>query len=178
MEHECIGWIQARWDQAARGLRVLRPRLGGVEGLGLSDLAHGRLSAGCRRRGTRSSAGGRSARHPGHLPAPAHPLRPHPALLRHGRLCRLRHGVPGGGRTGQGPLQSRWQAALRLRHLRRQRPGLPAVDPAHRLALDPLRVREVRPRKALPGRGAAVLGRLRHRRRTADLLARRHPPHA
>ena len=60
--------------------------------------------------------------------------------------------------------------------LRRQRPGLAAVDPPHRLALDPLHLRDLRPGEALRGRGGAVLGGVRAGRRVPDDRPGRRPP--
>ncbi len=59
--------------------------------------------------------------------------------------------------------------------LRRQRPGLAAVDPPHRLAFDPLRLRALRARQALAGGRAALLGGVRDRRRAADVRPGRRP---
>src|SRR6478752_347566 len=88
-------------------LRLLRPRFGDLEGVELPHLADHRLPARGRHRGTRPGPRRRRRQDARHLRAAANPLRPHPALLRDGRLRRQRRHHQGRGRAGQDPLQGR-----------------------------------------------------------------------
>ena len=135
------------WDGAACRLRVLRTRSRSPGRCGPTRPP--RRSASCAPWWSRSSTRSCSRRstQSGQVKAaPAAALRPHDAVLRDGEVRRHRLGAGGRGHPDEDPLAGGRHRPRHRARVRRQRPRLAAVDPPHRVALDPLHLRGVRPR--------------------------------
>ena len=164
--HGCRAAV-GTWDGAACRLRVLRTGVGHVEGVVLPDVPGARLPARRGGRGARPVPArvGRAVRAGPGPPPPA--LRPHDAVLRDGEVRRHRLRARGRGHPHEDSLAGDRHRPGHRAPVRRQRPRLAAVDPPHRMALDPLHLRGVRARESSPRTRRSSTGRSAPARRSS-----------